>query len=125
VIGVVAPDYEPSFEEKYNITLNLPMDEDEFIALIESLGLSYRGEGPESVTIRNRTPGFLLVRRPQHTRNYDMSNISHVYFIVTEFNRRQCRDEDFLALVRNDCNVVYVENQFVYAKMPVPYLCGL
>ena len=121
-IGVVAPEYERSFEEKYKVKLNLPMDEDDFIALIEGLGLRYRGKGPDSATIKNREVG-LRPDPPQHTQNYDMSNISHSYYIGTGFNRIKCRNENYLALVRNDRKVVYVENQFVYAKISVPFIC--
>ena len=122
VIGVVAPDYEPSFEQKYNVKLNLPMDEDDFIALIESLELEYRADGPGAATINNRQPG-LRPDPPQRTRNYDMSNISHSYLINTGYNRVKCRMENYLALVRNDRKVVYVENQFNYAKTSIPYIC--
>jgi len=114
VIGVVAPSNEPSFEERFNIKLSLPMNENEFIGLIEELELDFYAEGPDSLNLKNKYSGSNRPTPPIHTLNYDMSDISHSYMIIGGLNEAEQRLESYLALVRNDREVVYIENYFSY-----------
>lgn len=104
---------EPNFEQKYDVSLNLPMEESQFIKLIEELGLKYFSSGPEELDLPHWEPGFEKPIVPKHTLNYDMSDISHS-FIVSEPELDGSRQISYIALVRNDNMVVFVENMFSY-----------
>jgi hypothetical protein len=115
IVGVRAPLYEPSFEQRYKVKLDLPMEEDAFLTLIEELELSYYAEGPKELGLKNSEEGYWMPTPPKHTYNYDMSRISHSYFIYEQPDRRGRRQVNYLALVTPDKQVVFVENYFSYS----------
>ena len=116
-IGVFAPIGEPSFEERYGVKLDLPMPESEFLDLLEQLHLGYYASGPEHLSLRNKMEGFIVPKIPAHTRNYDMSMISHSYSIYEDPESDDRRQVGYLALVRKDMMVVFVENFFQYTSL--------
>ena len=115
--AIVAQWGEPSFEERFNVELNLPMEEDAFLRLIERLDLTVSIQGTRRPS-GGPTPVPSTPTRPFHTRDYDMSDIVRSYVIYGGYNKLLFRQEDYLALVRNDGMVVYVETRFAYTNMP-------
>ena len=113
-VAVVSGEFEQDFEQRYGVNLNLPIHEEKFLSIVEELGLEYASEGPVSLDLPNKLKGIDRPTPPVHSENYDMSEISHSYKVYGGYNHRARRQETYLALVRRDMMVVYVENYFGY-----------
>lgn len=114
VTGVFAPRGQPTIEEVYNIELDLPLSEESFLQLTESLGLEFGGQGPLDIEIQNREAASRRPQRPLVIRNFDMDQVSHSYRLYGGLNGNI--NEIYLALVGFDRRVVYVESQYSAAS---------
>ena len=115
-VGAFAPAGQMTFEQAFNVKLNLPMREVDFLALLEKLELRYGGQGPQAVDIRHRELGFLSADSPRLV-SYNFSNISHSYRVYAGFDKLKLRTETYLALVNKQRMVVYVETQLDYVSL--------
>lgn len=98
---------EPRFNERYRISLQLPLAEQQFVDLVRSIPLPIERFGTAGL----RNPALT---RPLHYREFDMSNISHGYLIDGGYNSHLRRNELYRAYVNDEGYVVYVENAFSY-----------
>ena len=65
--GVVAGPSEKTFEENYNVVLNLPLSEVKFLKLLDGLHLSYEVDGERG------TP--MIIPSPWHSTKLDISKM--------------------------------------------------
>jgi|CXWL01.1.fsa_nt_gi hypothetical protein len=99
---------EPTLDQRYGLTITLPMPEAEFVELIERVPLPIHRAGERGLD-------YPVLRRPRHNRDLDMSTISHGYVIVGGYNSERQRTEHYEAYVDRNGQVVYIENGFAYA----------
>jgi hypothetical protein len=105
--GVVAGPGERTFEERYEVTLNLPMSERDFLALLNRLNLEYQDAGSE------------VIPHPIWARDaLDLSKLSRTYLIDGPINNAGKFRETYRAWIDKDGRVIYMENAFGYFGAP-------
>lgn len=98
---------EPTLDQRYGLTITLPMPEAEFVGMIQRISLPIHRAG-------ERGSDYPILRRPRHNREIDMSMISHGYVIDGGYHPDLRRNEIYRAYVNRDDQVVYVENAYEY-----------
>ena len=103
---VVAGPGEETFTERYQVTIELPTPEAEFLETLKRLDLTFEVYG-ERGTERPVPP-------PRHSTLIDASKMRRVYQIYGGVDRVQRVGEMYRAYVDDKHDVVYIENNFSY-----------
>lgn len=104
--SIVAGSGEQTFEEKYGIEVPLPMAENEFLALVRRLGLSYSVCGERGTA--NPLPS------PRQRTTVDLGEASKCYDIDGSVDPIQHIGERYRAFLNPDRQVIYIENTYSY-----------
>ena len=91
---------EPTLNERLDLNIQLPIEEERFIELLELKNIQVKRES--------------YLSKPYQKKNFDMTDISHGLDIYIGYNKDKCRNERYYALVDNDNFVVYIESRFGY-----------
>ncbi|MCZ2157455.1 MAG: hypothetical protein LC114_26765 [Bryobacterales bacterium] len=102
---MAAGENEPTFAERYSVNIVLPVAEEEFLAVVRSLGLKYSTMGPN---------GEFPLTLPVHCPSMDMSAVDHGYRISGGEDPKTGRAEAYIALADKAKQIIYVENRFQY-----------
>ncbi len=104
--GVVAGPSEPTFEEKHNVKLHLPLAEEKFLEMLNELNLPYELDGERGTV--------MIIPTPWHSKKLDISRMQKAYHIFGKINPEQRSREMYRAYVDGTGRVVYVENAYGY-----------
>ncbi len=105
---------EPSFEEHFGISVELPVPEPDFIELLNAQGISYE----VSTTRRRPSP-----RNPEAVAD---ASLTHEIAVYGDFDAELGRKADYRAYVEDSGDVVLIENAFSYVAVVGPcfFWCG-
>jgi hypothetical protein len=104
--AMVAGPGEPTFAERYRVTVTLPMPERDFIALLRRLNLHFEVCGGWS-TSHPLPP-------PRWRSSVDLTSAVKCYDVVGDVDPVHHTGESFRAFLDNHGQVIYIENTFSY-----------
>lgn len=104
--GMAAGPGEMTLAEKYKLNIHLPMREDEFLQILEQLGLYYQICGR-----RGSSVGLPVAR---HETSIDLSNAQTCYEIDGDRNLSGGRAEAWRAFADRQGRIFYVEAAYSY-----------
>jgi hypothetical protein len=99
---------EPELDQALSERIELPMPETEFLELMRS----------HSVTVERRGPGsetFRTLPSSRHGADLLALNVHHAYSVYAGYDEDQGRNQQYMAFVNSDGDVVLIERDFAYA----------
>jgi hypothetical protein len=103
---IVSGPSEPSFSEKYDLDISLPVPRDEILKTVDRLGLRFQllGErGPDG-----------LYPKPYWSKSVDVSKLEKVYLVEGAFDSERRIAERYRFYATRDDQIVYIENDYTY-----------